>query len=189
LGAVFPSPHKRTFLDAKAQEAQAAPDRPSRPSPRVIRARMLSRCQCADSAERAFSAGLLLGEIQEILAPRPPCTCPRPSRPCPRSPSWPPLRSGNRNRRECRETVPAGIRPTVRRSGRLELLLVGMPPQMSKMSVLRVTPMGISTRPGCVTFPTTEKTAVPGLFSVPISRYQDAPFGRSGGPRPVSSRC
>src|SRR5512139_347119 len=58
----------------------------------------------------------------------------------------------------------------------LKAFLLGIPPHTSKMSVRRLVPMAISTSPGCLTFPTTEKTAVPGLLAVPMARNHDPPF-------------
>ncbi len=44
------------------------------------------------------------------------------------------------------------------------------------MICLREVPIGISTRPVLLTFPTREKIPVPLLFSVPIFAYQSAPL-------------
>ena len=55
-----------------------------------------------------------------------------------------------------------------------------MPPPMSKTSSRRVVPSGTSTRPVFLTAPTSEKTVVPRLRSVPLAAYQAAPRLRIG---------
>ena len=57
----------------------------------------------------------------------------------------------------------------------LNFLPSRMPPPMSKMTSRRVVPMGTSIRPVFTTLPVRAKALVPGLFSVPMLRYQSAP--------------
>ena len=57
----------------------------------------------------------------------------------------------------------------------LKRLFFRTPPPISSIIVRRVVPMGISTRPEFLTFPTREKILVPGLFSVPIERNRPGP--------------
>ena len=58
----------------------------------------------------------------------------------------------------------------------LNFLPSGMPPPMSKITSRTVVPMGTSMRPVFTTLPVRAKALVPGLFSVPMWRYQSTPL-------------
>src|SRR4030042_1666281 len=58
----------------------------------------------------------------------------------------------------------------------LNFFLFGTPPPTSKISSLRVIPIGTSTSPVLFTFPAKAKTLVPLLVSVPIPAYHSGPL-------------